>query len=51
MSDPDSHRDFSARRGCVWAPALIIALIILIVVAVLVAQHRHPFQTKSPHTV
>jgi hypothetical protein len=48
MSDHgDDPRDFSARRGCVWAPGLILALIVLIATLVLVAQHRTPFQTDS----
>jgi hypothetical protein len=48
MSDPGDPRDFSARRGCVWGPALIIALAILIALGVFIAQHRFPFQTTPP---
>jgi hypothetical protein len=50
MSDPDDRQDFSARRGCVWAPALILALAVLIATLALVAQHRLPFHLGSPTT-
>ena len=46
LSDPDSPRDFSPRRGCIWAPALVLALAILIAVGVLFAQHRFPLHTN-----
>lgn len=49
MSDPDHPTDFSARSGCVWAPMLAIVLVALIAAAVLIGQHRFPFQT-TPDT-
>jgi hypothetical protein len=45
MSGRDHRRDFSARRGCVWA--LIFVFAILVAVLVLIAQHRTPFHTGS----
>jgi len=52
MSDPnDDQRDFSPRRGCVWAPALILALAVLIAALILIAQHRFPFQSSPPTTI
>jgi len=50
MSDPDDRQDFSARRGCLWAPALILALAVLVATLALVAQHRLPFHLGSPTT-
>jgi hypothetical protein len=49
MSDPKQNRqDFSPRRGCIWAPALLLALAILIAALILIAQYRFPFQTSPP---
>jgi len=48
MSGPDDPQDFSPRRGGVWAPALILALAILIAAISLVAQHRFWLQTNPP---
>jgi hypothetical protein len=48
MSDPEYQPDFSARRGCVWAPLLFVALLVLIAAITLFAQHRVPVQTSPP---
>jgi hypothetical protein len=48
MSDTDHKRDFSARRGCIWAPGLILILVMVIATLVLIAQHRTPYHT-GPH--
>src|SRR5258708_40197293 len=48
MSDADHGQDFSPRRGWVWAPALILALAVLVATLALVAQHRRPFHLGSP---
>jgi hypothetical protein len=52
MSDPeDNPRDFSARRGCVWVPTLVAALVILITALVVIAQYRFPFgRSQAPST-
>jgi len=47
MSGDDHQQDFSARRGCVWAPGLILVFAVLIAVLVLITQHRTPFHTGS----
>jgi hypothetical protein len=46
MSDREHLGNFSARRGCVRAPLLIILLAALIAAIVLIAQHRFPIHTS-----
>jgi hypothetical protein len=34
------HDPFSARRGCVWGPGLILLLLVLIIIGLLVGHYR-----------
>lgn len=46
MTGPEHPGDFSARRGCVRTPFLVIVLAALIAAIVLIAQHRFPLRTS-----